>query len=90
MHDGPGHKRVRGQEQQTRGGPAEALHLHSHIADDAFGGRRLQQLLQHLEAVQQRVGLVEVVRTAVPAGKEHSQSDAEDRLDTAPVPIPYF
>lgn len=40
------------------------MHLHSYIADDAFSDRRLQELLQDLEAVEQRVGLMEVVRTA--------------------------
>lgn len=39
--------------------------LHSYITDDVFSDRRLQQLLQDLEAVEQRVGLMEVVCTAV-------------------------
>lgn len=72
MHDGPEHSkqhRVRDTSGDRVSSPRDRtqrrdVHLHSYIADDAFSDRRLQELLQDLEAVEQRVGLMEVVRTA--------------------------
>lgn len=59
------------EEQTEHGGWAQRAHIrkhsHSHVTYDILGDGRFQKLLQHFKAVEQRVRLIEVISTTVPA-----------------------